>query len=133
MKRPSVTIFTIIMIACTAFIWGTAIWTFQSRQLPMEMESAYNFNPDGVGVLLLLAAAAMTVCSVYMILYMGNGKWRQAANRSALAAWVLMLAVFAAATSSGGYGWIYFLAVTIPPLLCLFATSPAINIPGEQW
>lgn len=133
MKRPSIIIYALIMIACTAFVWGTAVWTFQSHQLPLDMEEAYRYNPDGVGVLLVLAAIALTVCSVFMILYAVNEKWRRGANISSMAAWIFTLVVFAAATSSGGYGWIYFLIVTVPPLMCLFCSSPKIAIPGEQW
>lgn len=133
MRRPSYFVLAVILAVVTVFVWSTGAWTFENNQLPFDMEQAYHSNPTAAGWLTIACATALTINCVCLCMYIYDQKWRSTAYRASFFAWMIGLLLFVYGTGSQGIEWVYMLVVTIPPFLSWFATSPSIEIAGEQW
>lgn len=137
MKRhPAMWIITIIMVLCTIYVLSASAQTFSTDRMPFDMsiESKYTY-PLEIAVMLLILTGIMAVADFYCFrfLFAYTERNRSVCNNWCFAAWIMGLLIFVYGFTSFGGTWAYFLAVTLPPLITWFITSPKIQIAGDSW
>lgn len=129
-------ILTALMIGVTAFVFASAATTIFTNHMPFGIERMDGpVYPIEMAVALLVLGAVMTAADVACIrlVYHPDETARNLCNNLCFASWMVALGVFIYGLTTQTETVMYFLLLTLPPMLLWFHTSPSTAVEGDAW
>ena len=134
--HTGIVILTAIMIGVTAFVFASAATTIFTNHMPFGIEQLDTPTyPLEMAISLLILGAVMGAADIACIrfIYHPTEAARNLSNNLCFAAWLVALGVFIYGLTTETTTVMYFLLLTLPPMLLWFQTSPSTAVEGDAW